>query len=141
MADHPTDPARLLADELAIRNALARLAHLADSGDLDEYLTWFTPDASWELPDGPRRGHADILAGAEERRATGTAGPGSNTRHIITTIDVRVDGSDTAQSSSYYLFVADTTGEPHVAVVGAYDDTWVRGPEGWKLDRRVITYG
>jgi uncharacterized protein (TIGR02246 family) len=133
--------AQRLADELAIRNLVARLAQLADMGDLAEYVSLFTEDASWEMPGAPRRGQVDIMAGAQERRSSGTTGPGSNTRHVISTLSVQTDGSDEAVSDSYWLFYRDTTTAPAVQLMGHYHDTLRRAPEGWKLARRQITFG
>ena len=61
-----------------IRTLLARIAQLADTGDLDEYLTLFTEDAVWGMPDNPavgmtaneKQGHAEIL-----RRRARNGGP------------------------------------------------------------------
>src|SRR5206468_3853098 len=79
-------------EELAVRNVTARLALYADGPDIDAYVALFTRDASWEMPAGTRRGHADIRAGSEERRAGGQIGPGTDTRHSVTTTAVTVDG-------------------------------------------------
>jgi uncharacterized protein (TIGR02246 family) len=133
--------AQRLADELEIRNLVARLAQLADMGDLDEYVSLFTEDASWEMPGAPRRGQADILAGARDRRNSGTTGPGSNTRHVISTLSVQSHGSDEAVSDCYWLFYANTTTKPAVQLMGHYHDTLVRQPDGWKLARREIAFG
>ena len=130
-----------LADELEIRNLVARLAHLADMGDLEEYVSLFTEDASWEMPGSPRRGHADIMAGAKERRAVGTTGPGSNTRHVISTLAVHTDGTDVASSDSYWQFFGNTTTTPAASLMGHYHDTLQRTPGGWKLARREISFG
>ena len=128
--------------DAAIRTVLARIAQLADTGDLDEYLTLFTEDASWEMPGfPPRQGHADILRGANERRGSGTQGPGTNTRHVLTTTAVWVDGSDTATARSYWMFVTNTKEQPTVSLIGQYDDTLVRTTTGWRLARRAITMG
>jgi len=44
-----------IADELAIRNTIARVAHLADMGlDPDEYVENFTEEADWLMPGAPR---------------------------------------------------------------------------------------
>jgi uncharacterized protein (TIGR02246 family) len=128
------------SDDLEIRTVLARLAHLADTGDLDDYVALFTDDAVWEMTGASRRGHADIRAGAEARRAEGVTGPGSNTRHVIATIAVRGDG-DGAVSDSSFLFFVDTTTAPRLQGVGVYRDHFVRTPAGWKLARRQITMG
>jgi 3-phenylpropionate/cinnamic acid dioxygenase small subunit len=133
--------AQRLADELEIRNLVARLAQLADMGDLNEYVSLFTEDATWEMPGAPRRGQADIMAGAQERRSSGTTGPGSNTRHVISTLSVQSDASDEATSDCYWLFYGNTTTVPVVQLMGHYHDTLRRTPEGWKLARRQIAFG
>ena len=133
-----------LADDLAIRNLVARLAHLADvSGpdDLDEYAGLFSEDGSWEMPGDVRRGRASIIEGARERRRSGTQGPGTSTRHVITTQAVSFDGEDTAVSDAYFLFVADTTSAPTIRFVGHYHDLLRREGGTWRLARRQITSG
>ena len=130
-----------VADQHAIRNNLSRLALLADGGDLDVYVDLFTPDAVWDMPGAPpKQGHADIRAGAIERRSSGMTGPGSNTRHLISTAAVEIDG-DEARSESIFQFWVDTTNEPRVQLMGHYADRWVRAAGGWKLAHRKITFG
>ncbi len=92
-----------------IRTLLARIAHLADTGELDEYLTMFTNDAVWAMPENPlldmpassRQGQEEILAGARERRAAGVQGPGTDSRHVITTLAIDVE--DAAHDGAFVL--------------------------------------
>ncbi len=127
-------------DDAAIRNLIARIAQLADTGDARQYGQCFTPDARWDMPGAPRRGRADITAGSHERRAAGEIGPGSATRHMVGTIAVDVHG-DTARARSYFQFFVQTTTTPTLRWVGQYDDEFVRTPGGWLLDRRRVTLG
>ena len=129
-----------MSDELAVRNVVARLAMLADEGDLEEYADLFTDDARWDMPGGELQGRDNLLAGAIERRAAGTVGPGSNTRHVIATQAVVVDG-DEAASDAYWQFWANTATEPSVALFGTYRDRLVRTDAGWKLAHRTISFG
>jgi 3-phenylpropionate/cinnamic acid dioxygenase small subunit len=133
-----------------IRSLIARIAQLADiAEDLDDYLALFTDDAVWAMPDNPslgmpaseKRGHAEIRAGAEQRRAAGVQGPGTNTRHVLTTtaIDIESDGRATARS--YFMFYGSTTDQPVLRNMGQYDDVFVRGEQGWQLAHRTITFG
>jgi 3-phenylpropionate/cinnamic acid dioxygenase small subunit len=144
------DAVQRLADEQEIRNLVARLAHLADMDpDLADYLACFTDDAVWEFPGSQRdqlghsrtEGKDQIAADRRKRRADGFQGPGTNTRHVNTTLAVRVDGSDTAEAESYWLFVGDTLGTPVVRSIGHYHDRFARTPGGWKLAFRQITTG
>ena len=132
------DDTRRIADELAIRNVISRIARLADQGDLDEYVDQFTEDALWNFPPGPRNGRADILAGARERRASGSTGPGSRARHQITTVEVNVGEDGTATADSYLSFIVNTANGPSVAASGSYHDTFVRQGSRWRLARRDI---
>jgi 3-phenylpropionate/cinnamic acid dioxygenase small subunit len=134
-------PSSAPADDLAIRSLIARVAQLADTGDLDDYIDCFTPGAKWDMPGAPRQGHADIRAGAEDRRASGGTGPGSASRHAISTVAVTVTG-DAASSRSYFQFFVETnTATPRLQVVGQYDDEFVRGEDGWRLDVRSVSLG
>jgi 3-phenylpropionate/cinnamic acid dioxygenase small subunit len=139
---------RDLAAELEIRNLLARLAHYADSGETDMYLSLLTEDVTWAMPPNPaiglpaseRRGHDEIAAGQRERVAAGVQGPGSNTMHVLTTIAVEVDG-DRAIARSYFQYLTSTSTEPTVLNVGRYSDELRRTAQGWRLSRRTVTFG
>ena len=129
-------------DDAAVRNLVATLAQEADVGEqLDRYLACFCEDASWEMPGAPPvRGTEAIRAAAEERRRGGGVGPGSHTRHVITTQRVEVRG-DEATSDSYFLFYTQTASRPQLERMGRYQDSLRRTGQGWKLARRLITLG
>src|SRR3954465_6571222 len=105
------------AAELEIRNLLARLAQLADSGGTDEYVSLLTDDVVWVMPENPAvglpasesRGRDAIAAGQRERIANGIQGPASNTMHMISTVSVRFDDDELATAHSSFTFWADTT--------------------------------
>lgn len=125
-------------DVLDIRNLAAHLAHLADEeADLSRYIQCFTEDALWSLRTSVLNGRDEILAGARERRRSGSQGPGTHTRHIITTHTVDVDG-DEAHGQIYLLFMADTSTHPHVRSIAHYADRYRRTATGWKLSERLI---
>src|SRR5437868_256511 len=97
------------ATSIEIHSVLAHLAHLADDGEVSDYLENFAVDAVWETPANPRTGmpeqrrtgRAEIGEGVRARRADGIQGPGTGTRHVITTIAVRPTGPDSAESTAY----------------------------------------
>jgi len=139
-----------VADELEIRNVIARLAQLADDGETDEYISLLTDDIAWVMPANPaiglpaseRRGHDDVAAGQRDRMAGGHQGPGSNTMHVVTTVavDVASDG-DQAVAESYFQYWGDTATAPAIRNMGRYHDELRRTDEGWKLARRSISFG
>jgi len=132
-----------------IRTVLARIAQLADNGALDEYVTLFAEDAVWAMPENPsmgmpaseKRGRDEIRAGAEDRRASGVQGPGTETRHVLTTTAVTVESETRATARSYFQFYASTASQPVLRNMGQYDDVLVRGEHGWQLQHRTITFG
>ena len=127
-------------DELAVRNLVARVAQYADGPEVDAYVALFTPDAVWDMPGAPRRGHAAIRAGSEERRAAGQIGPGSNTRHVVSTVAVRIH-EDHAVADSVWQFYVDTASTPRLQLMGSYHDECRRVGHEWKLAHRRITIG
>ena len=136
------------SDELAIRNVIARLAHLADGGDLDQYLSLMTEDVVWSMPANPgvglpaseRHGHEEIAAGVRDRTAQHLQGPGSDTMHVVTSVAVELRG-DEATSESTFLFFGTATQQPTVRSMGRYRDELRRTDDGWKLARRTIRFG
>jgi len=137
-----------LADEMAIRNVLAKLAQLADAEeDLVEYRELFAEDGSWTLLSSPSAdgrgpvthvGRAAIVEGALARRSTGGQGPGSHAMHDVTTIVVEFETDDRAHSVAYFKMFGNTDTAPQVRGMGRYLDTFVRSAAGWQISSRVI---
>jgi 3-phenylpropionate/cinnamic acid dioxygenase small subunit len=128
-------------DELDIRNIVAHIAHYSDMGELDDYGSQFAEDAYWEMPPAPpKRGRREIQEAGAARRAEGLTGPGSQTRHIVTTVAVTVDG-DAAVADSYWQFYSDTATAPVLRLMGHYRDTFRRDPDGWRLVERLVANG
>jgi ketosteroid isomerase-like protein len=138
-----------VAAELEIRNLIARVQHMVDMGELEEYLELFTEDAVWVQPGDAargrapdeRRGRADIRAGVVERRAAGIQGPGTDTRHLNNTMSVQLETADTAITTSYFQYYTNTSTKPTLGVVGWYRHTVRRTPDGWKVARRELHFG
>ncbi|MGY1814511.1 nuclear transport factor 2 family protein [Blastococcus sp. SYSU D00820] len=137
-----------VADMVLVADVLARLTHAADSGTLEEYGELLTEDAVWEMPENGstrlpaqvRRGRADLLAGAAQRRAAGLQGPGTASRHVIGNVSVVPDG-DTARSTAYWRFYTGTTGTPRLVAAGTYRDLHRREGAVWRLAHRRIGVG
>lgn len=137
-----------LADEMAIRNLLAKMAQLADAeDDLAEYRQLFTEDGSWTLLASSSAadqepvthvGRAAIVDGALRRRSAGGQGPGSHVMHDVTTIVVEFDTDDRAHSVAYFKMFGNIDTAPQVRGMGRYLDTFVRSAAGWQVSSRVI---
>ncbi|WCT00851.1 MULTISPECIES: nuclear transport factor 2 family protein [Rhodococcus] len=132
-----------------IRSTLARIAHLADTGSVENYVEQFTREAEWNMPANPdrgipaqvRRGREEIAAGVVERRAAGIQGPGTFTRHVTTAIAVDVTSETTARADAVWTFYVDTTTSPKLSGVGSYADEFELEDGRWRLSRRVISRG
>ncbi len=152
MHDEPmsTENSARACDSERIRSLIARIAHLADDGTLDDYCAQFAPDAVWAMPEDPRtamaartaEGIEDIARGARERRAAGTVGAGSHTRHVVTSSDITVAADGTAATAtSLWQFYARTDSAPRMVNMGRYDDVFRVVDGRWVLARRDITLG
>lgn len=129
-----------MSDDALVRSLLGRAALIADDGEVDDYATVYTDDAEWELPEGPRSGLGAIMDGARQRRTAGTAGPGTATRHLVTVLDVTVEG-ESAVAQSVWQFFTHTTSSPTLARMGRYRDHLRHTPDGWRIARRTILEG
>lgn len=135
--------------ELEVRNLLARLAQLADAGDVDAYVALMTDDVVWTMPASPhvglagseRIGHDAIASGARERIAAGLQGAGSNTMHTVSTITVTFESDASAIADSSFVFWTQTTTTPVATSIGRYHDTFRLDGGAWKLARREIRFG
>lgn len=137
----------LALSHILIRDALARVAALADAGALDDYLACFTADASWELTAAPGHVLASMrLSGIEQiresvvdRRASGIQGPGTHTAHHVASTYIDFDEAGTsATANSLFSFYTHLDAQPILAGFGRYTDSfrWLGGR--WLLARRVI---
>ncbi|WP_194420675.1 nuclear transport factor 2 family protein [Microbacterium abyssi] len=135
-----------IADRLELIDLIGRIAQLADSGTPEDYLDCFTEDAVWDLTNAAGlpmdvqtiRGRAALLAGVHERRDAGVQGPGTHTRHDVSSIVIEVDG-DRARARSYFRYYRKTDAVPELVAMGAYVDAFTLTPEGWRLQRRIIS--
>lgn len=127
------------ADELAIRNLVARAAHLNDGGDLDEYMGCWTEDVGYEVQGNPVHGRAALRETVAARRQAGIAGPGTGTCHLVLDLVVEFDAADPdAADSRYYLaFVVDLPTAPRVRSVYLNRDRYRRTPDGWRISART----
>ena len=141
------------ADELAIRNLIARFALLADrGGDLTDYLACLAEDAIWEYSEETRKhaspdqpglrlvGKAAIEADRKRMRASAFQGPATKTYHLNTTLEVRFLNDDEAEAESYWVYVdAKAQGGPAIRRIGHYLDRFRRTAAGWQYTLRSVT--
>lgn len=129
------------ADAFEIHTLLNRLAYATDRGTVEEYLACFTDEPSLaRAGTEPRVGAAAFREAADGGRAAKMIGPESHTVHLVTPIEITVDG-DTATSLSRWVFFGDADATPTVKLVGLYHDELSRGADGWRVASRIIEPG
>jgi ketosteroid isomerase-like protein len=135
---------RRAADIVLVTEAVALIAQTSDHGTLEEYSQLLHPDVVWEMSANPatglsaqvHRGRDAMLAGVAARREAGGQGPGSMTRHVVSTAEIDPEG-DYASSLSFWRFYVDTDRAPLLKSTGVYRDQFVRGADGrWRLRHR-----
>lgn len=132
---------------IAIQNLVPRIAHTADFGTLEEYGRLLAPDFKWAYPGGRsesplpaqvRTGRDDALRGAHERREAGIQGPGTHTRHVVSSVSVHPHPTN-PQSVAYWHFYANTNDVPFLKSMGRYHDEFVEDEEGnWLINSRQL---
>ena len=129
-----------LAAREAIRETVARYAHLVDRGRIDELVDLFVEDGVLEAGDRPpARGRAairELFLETGKRLASASARP--LIRHHVSTLAIDATGPDDATAESYFLAMTDR-GPDHW---GRYRDRFARrGPRWLFQHRRARTDG
>lgn len=110
-------------DDAAIRNLLARYCIALDLDDVEQWVSLFTVDASYEVYGRTFEGHEGLARMM-------AAAPGG--LHLGGPPVVDFTSPDGALSRRNLLFIDRSTGEQRSAV---YEDELERTPEGWRIAR------
>ena len=130
---------------LLIERDCARLVtdycHFVDHGEAARIADLFTKDGVWASPQVTMRGREELSKGFR-RRQDQTA---RMSRHVCNNLRVDVIDADHARGT-VYLTLYRHDGEvgrlvsplDQPELVGEYRDTFVRTPEGWRIQHREI---
>ena len=129
-----------LAAREAIRETVARYAHLVDRGRLDALLELFVEDATLAAGDRPpvigRVAIGEFFRHTGKRLASAAARP--LIRHHVSNLLIDLTGPDDASAESYFLALTER-GPDHW---GRYRDRFVRRGSRWLFqDRRARADG
>ncbi|MEI6625999.1 MAG: nuclear transport factor 2 family protein [Thermoleophilia bacterium] len=127
--------------ELEIQTSIVWLASVTDDGDLTDYEALLATEVVFESAGMAAYGAQAVLAGMHDRRAAGTTGPGSNTRHVVSNIEVVVSATDNAEARTDWQFFTNTHGARTLVLSGKYHDRWIRTLDGWRLAERRVAVG
>ena len=127
------------ADQLAIRDVVARYSWAIDTGDVDDFVTCFASDGvlEWDAFDVPLRWQGSKALrhfATYLRDQPSTAGR----QHHVT--NVILEPSKDGASGRAYVAVALRQGDgPHLLnVMGWYEDIFRREGGEWRLAKRII---
>lgn len=110
-------------DDAAVRNLLAGYCLALDLDDVEQWVSLFTHDASYEV-------YGRTFEGHEGLSRMMAAAPGG--LHLGGPPLVEFTSADTAQTRRNLLFIDRVTGEQRSAV---YEDDLMRTPKGWRINR------
>lgn len=127
------------ADQLAIRDVIARYAWALDTGDSDGFVGCFWPDGAlvWDAFERPERweGEAALRHFADFFRSLPSSA--GRQHHVSNIVIERCPGG--ARSRSYAAVALRQGDGPHLLnVMGYYEDLFRREDRQWRLAERVI---
>jgi hypothetical protein len=120
----------------AVRDVAHRLAYASDTAPLEEWAELLADDVVIDIFGEVATGKESAKAGSTARRAAGRTGPGSGSRHLVTTVVVDVTSETEAEASVTVLFTQGGAAVESTRVV-TYQDAYRRDGGRWLLARRV----
>jgi 3-phenylpropionate/cinnamic acid dioxygenase small subunit len=127
-----------VGDRDEIHALVQRYGALLDAGDMDGVVAMFSR-ATWRsAATGEVRRTPEEIREVYENIVLHDGAP--RTRHLMTNVVIDMeDGADDATGTSTYTVLQSMAGEPiTIVVVGRYEDTYHRGPDGWHLTDRLF---
>lgn len=139
-------------DYVALLELYSRSTRLIGSGDAEGWADLFTADGVFAMPaieafGAPAlevRGR-EALVGYIGQVIAGTfdaqigLAPGTKKRHQVTNVLLEATGPLGAKGSAYLLMSVLESGQPRLFGMGVYTDHFVKTPEGWKIEHRLLT--
>ncbi len=131
-------------DRALIEDLQARYLFALDFGDVDKYLTTFTPDGVLDIGDGPIKGHEAIrkIIGGMPKATPSADAPKlrpATGRHNITNIVIKVNGNK-ALGRAYWFHYSNNNPQRTAALdgYGHYEDEMIKVNGQWLFTKRMI---
>ena len=126
------DRLQRLADEMEIRDLVARYDHAIDEGWAEQWVATFVPDGTFESTALGSHTGAEALRTFADGYIAAVTG-----RHCTSDFVIEVDGDEAR--SRCYLILINNAATPIVSVTAVYDDVLRRTPDGWRFVHRKVT--
>jgi uncharacterized protein (TIGR02246 family) len=125
-----------LEDKEAIRSLLIDYGRALDARDFKAYGALFAKDGTWKGGMGSATSPQNIAKMVADGFGRMAPSLYENSNHVMTSMDIDVDG-DTGKAWSRWLWVVvGSDGKPRVERGGRYEDTLVRENGEWKFRAR-----
>lgn len=127
---------QVLEDREAIRQLILDYGTFHDHRDYRSLSTLFASNGVWESGMGRGEGPDGVFKLMDDTIGHNPLPDGSGTFHLLTNDRIVVDG-DRASAVTKWLYVtAGANGSPNTAILGHYDDEFIRENGVWKFLRR-----
>ena len=127
-----------IEDRLDISDLFVRYTCALDAGEVDTLVDCFTEDGALVSPAvGAHTGRAAIRAFAE--RFAKFRRNGSQLRHVISNLAVRVDG-DRGHATCYLTVFLTRDGQSRLLAPGQYDCELRKVDGAWRFQNRVVRH-
>ena len=126
-----------LEDKDEIHALLITYGRMLDKEDLVGYSQLFAQDGVWEGGIGSASGPAGIQAMLEKVFGKMTRGQYGNSYHIMSDIEIKVDGDTATSWSRWTWIVEEEKGKPVLQRSGHYEDKLVREDGRWRFKHRL----
>jgi hypothetical protein len=125
-----------LEDTEAIRSLMIAYGRLLDLRDFKAYGQLFAKNGSWKGGMGGATSPEAIAKMVQDGFSKMSPDLYTDSNHVMTSLDIKVDG-DTAQAWSRWLWIVKgTDGKPRVERGGRYEDILIRENGQWKFKQR-----
>jgi hypothetical protein len=130
-----------LEDKEAIRTLLEHYIELNESRDWRAYSRLFASNGELVMRRGTESGPDNILQMMEKNFGGDAIGPDSplyRSTHLLSNIQINVNGDTATAVSRWTLLVPDGEDVPRASQAGKYRDTLVKENGEWKFKQRVV---
>jgi uncharacterized protein (TIGR02246 family) len=127
-----------IEDRLGVSDLFTRYTCALDAGDVDTLVDCFTEDGALVSPVvGAHKGRAAIRAFAE--RFAKFLANGSQLRHVISNLMMRVDG-DRGHATCYLTVFLTRDGKSRLLAPGVYECELRKADGVWRFQNRIVRH-